>query len=336
MLSKYDISRLQDLPIEQVAQALQITVSRHKALCPFHDDSRPSLTFNRQKNRYRCFVCNASGGSIDLVMHSQNWKFYESCCWLSRQFGLNLTHDCGFLEPKPLRQQPKKAHPVPQPVIDLHYLEGLMAHPYLSAQARQFLFDQRKISPSVVQMCGLSSISQPVPMSGNPNGSWFNAPSLLIPYRDVDGRLLSVQARYLGPKPVAKPVPEPVAEPAEAVEGVEPPRFQFPKGSRCGIFNLNILQNLTPGSVLFISEGVTDCLALLSSGRNAVAIPSATLLKESDARLLAGFSLHMIPDNDLPGNRLFLQLQKLYPGLIHHQLPSQFKDFGEYWLNVKC
>jgi DNA primase (bacterial type) len=66
MLDKIDITKLQELPIESVANALGLTVSHHKSLCPFHNDSHPSLTFSVRKNRYRCFVCDAHGGVIDL------------------------------------------------------------------------------------------------------------------------------------------------------------------------------------------------------------------------------------------------------------------------------
>lgn len=148
---------------------------------------------------------------------------------------------------------------------------------------------------------------------------------MLIPYRDIDGNLLSVQARYLGEK-----VPSSIV-----------PRFQFPKGSHCGIFNLPILKTLTEDSELWITEGVSDCLAMLSSGRKAIAIPSATLLKASDADLLRGLNLHIVPDNDRPGEQLFLDLKELLEThstlnptpstLIRHQLPDGYKDFGQYW-----
>ena len=39
----------------------------------------------------------------------------------------------------------------------------------------------------------------------------------------------------------------------------------------------------------------------------------------------------MYPDQDAPGERLFLQLQKVLPTLVHHQLPEGCKDFGEYY-----
>ena len=156
-------------------------------------------------------------------------------------------------------------------------------------------------------------------MTGNPNGSWFNAPSLLIPYRDTDGRLLSVQARYLG-------------------SDKSKPRFQFPKGNVCGIFNLPVLTTLGNGEPLFITEGVTDCMAMLSAGHKAIAIPSATLLKPKDVELLKGLNLHMFPDADEPGERLFFKIKELLPQITHHQLPSGIKDFGQLWAsrNVKC
>ena len=40
----------------------------------------------------------------------------------------------------------------------------------------------------------------------------------------------------------------------------------------------------------------------------------------------------MFPDNDVPGERLFLQLKEVLPSLVHHQLPAGCKDFSDYYL----
>jgi DNA primase len=99
-----------------------------------------------------------------------------------------------------------------------------------------------------------------------------------------------------------------------------------------------VLNLLKPGEELFITEGCSDCWAMLSAGHKAVAIPSATLFKPKDAEILSTFGsqlsteFHMWPDNDAPGERLFLQLQKVLPSLVHHQLPLGCKDFSEYYL----
>ena len=130
------------------------------------------------------------------------------------------------------------------------------------------------------------------------------------------------------------------------------PRFRFPSGSQCGIYNLPVLNRLKPGDELWITEGASDCWAMLSAGHKAIAIPSATLLTKKDIELLKHFGdrppvircaahsgdsplaiqFHMYPDRDAPGERLFLQLQQVLPSLQHHQLPPGCKDFSDYFL----
>ena len=284
MISLDSIQQVRALPIEQVAEKLGLGVSRHKALCPFHSDRHPSLTFNRRRNSYRCFVCGAYGGPIDLAMRLTGLPFAEAVRYLGQLFDIEIEGQSAEMrtEVTPRRVVPAPK-PEPEPRVDTRHLAMLVAQPYLSDEARRFLFEQRKLHPAVIRWLGISSISSPVPMSGDYRSSWFNAPALLIPYRDVEGRLLSVQARYLGEEP-------------------EKPRFQFPRGSRCGIFNLPVLGLLKPDEELWITEGVTDCMAMLSSGRKAIAIPSATLLKQPDVVLLAslshrlGTTFHSYPD----------------------------------------
>lgn len=323
MFTTYDIEKIKALSVEDVACRLGLPVSRHKALCPFHNDRHPSLTFDLRRNRYRCFVCNASGNPVDLVMKSQGWNFREACQWMAKEFGVVTSDDFSFFT---LRQPTHAALPssqaaAPPPPVDTRHLETLMSHPHISQEARRFLYDERGIAPRVVELTGLSSISQPTPMSGNPNEPWFNSPSLLIPYRNIDGKLLSVQARYLGTG--------------------KQPRFQFPRGSTPSIFGMQLLPTIGYGDELWITEGVTDCLAMMSSGKQAIAIPSATLLKSKDASLLSTWvdalhlQLHMYPDNDAPGVKLFLELQKHFPTLQHHLLPSRFKDYGDFWIEMK-
>ena len=118
------------------------------------------------------------------------------------------------------------------------------------------------------------------------------------------------------------------------------PRFRFPQGSQCGIYNLSVLNMLKPGEPLFITEGCSDCWAMLSAGHKAIAIPSATLLtnevrgKMEEVRSKFAIQFHMYPDRDEPGERLFLQLQEVLPSLVHHQLPLGCKDFSDYYIKT--
>ena len=304
-MDKFELQKLRDLPIEGVAERLGLRVTRHKALCPFHDDRHPSLSFRVSKNTYRCFVCGASGGTIDLVMHHLHVDFKEACRWLADENNIILEE-----------WKPQPSAISLQPSFDACRYERFFERPWLNDEARRFLFDERRLDPRVVRWCRLTS------WRDRQGVAW-----LQTPYYDCEGKLVGVQNRNL-------------------VKGAIP-RFRFPQGSVCGIYNLPVLNLLKPGEQLFITEGCSDCWAMLSAGHKAIAIPSATLLtqdvrsKMADGRSNSslftlnsslGITFHMYPDRDAPGERLFLQLKQLLPSLVHHQLPPDCKDFSDYYL----
>jgi DNA primase len=49
-----------------------------KALCPFHNDSRPSLDIDPKRQRYRCWSCGAHGDSFKFVEHMEKVSFIEA------------------------------------------------------------------------------------------------------------------------------------------------------------------------------------------------------------------------------------------------------------------
>jgi len=307
-MTKFELQKLRDLPIEGVAERLGLRVERHKCLCPFHEDKRPSLTF--KNNKYKCWACGESGGTIDLVMKllplgggREGASFKEACQWLgSDQF---IVHSAESI-----------VKSAPSVTFDAKRYEKYFEHPWLSPEARHFLFEERKLDERVVRWCRLTS--------------WRDRkgiPWLQIPYFNREGKLIGVQNRNL----------------QSSIFNLQSsaPRFRFPRGSQCGIYNLPVLNLLKPGEDLYIAEGCSDCWSLLSAGHKAIAIPSATLLTREVVEQLSIFnsqlsiSLHMFPDRDTPGERLFLQLQKVLPSLVHHQLPPDCKDYSEYYLKVK-
>lgn len=101
-----------------------------------------------------------------------------------------------------------------------------------------------------------------------------------------------------------------------------------------------ILKKLSKGDDLYISEGVTDCMALLSAGLNAVALPSATIIPEDDLYLIRDFNLKMYTDMDenWTGLECFYKLESYFikiGGNIEKQiLPIGFKDYGAYYAST--
>ena len=337
MLEKSTLLQFRHLPIETVAGRLGLHVARHKSLCPFHDDHHASMSFSTSRNTFRCFVCGASGGTIDLVMRHLGKSFPEACRWLADANNVILE------EYKP--QTPADGKPA-RP-FDASRYGRLFEHPWLSDKAQRFLFEERRLNPRVVAWCRLSS------WTDRYGTNW-----LQIPYFDQDGRLIGIQNRNLDYRKAENEVfhekdksdKEVFHERDKAEKEVfhekdkaekEVPRFRFPYGSRCTIYNLPVTVMLRPGEPLYITEGASDCWAMLSAGHKAIAIPSATLLGNADKRLLKdlaerlGTTFHMFPDRDAPGERLFMQLKEVLPQLEHHQLPVGCKDFAEYYLSFE-
>ena len=373
-MDKEQLQRLRSLPVEAVAERLGLRVVRHKSLCPFHDDHHASLSYSPSRNTFRCFVCDARGGTIDLVMRHLNMSFPDACRWLAN--GTNIILDT-YRPRTPTVDRPTRP-------FDAARYARLFEHPWLSDEARTFLFTERRLNPRVVSWCRLTS------WTDRQGTHW-----LQTPYFDASGQLIGLQNRNLdygkqkgdegeetradnkqgqgvegkqgqavegdgkqgqgsegkqGQAGDGKQEQAVEGEQGQAVkgeskkwqgsEGREAPRFRFPYGSRCTVYNLPVTAMLRLGEPLFITEGCSDCWAMLSAGHKAIAIPSATLLSQADKALLRdlaqrlGTSFHMFPDRDAPGERLFMQLREVLPGLQHHQLPMDCKDFAEYYVSA--
>ena len=322
-MDRLELQKLRDLPIEGVAERLGLRVTRHKALCPFHDDHHASLSFKVSKNTCRCFVCmTKSIGPIDLVMRHLHVDFKAACRWLADEHNIILE------EWKPQLSSPRGGRE--GVTFDACRYERFFEHPWLNDEARHFLYDERRLDPRVISWCRLTS--------------WKDkqqVPWLQIPYYDREGRLVGVQNRNLTPSKPPRGEAFEHSPSGETEGGRGLPRFRFPQGSQCGIYNLPVLNLLKPGEQLFITEGCSDCWAMLSAGHKAIAIPSATLLKKRDVAQLSilnsqlSIKFRMYPDRDEPGERLFLQLKELLPSLEHLQLPPDCKDYSDYYLAHK-
>ncbi len=199
-MNKFDLQPLRNLPIEEVAERVGLEVIRHKALCPFHDDHHASLSFNTRRNTYRCFVCDAHGGTIDLVMQTLHKDFRQACAWLSNN----------SIEP----HQTHSTHSTHKP-FDASRYERFFQRPYLSPAARKFLFEERQLDPRVVRWCRLTS------WRDRDGIEW-----LQIPYYDRDGHLVGIQNRNLNYHPDPQP-----STLNSSLLTPHSPRFRFPAGS---------------------------------------------------------------------------------------------------------
>ena len=59
-------------------------------VCPFHDDSNPSMSVSREKQIYKCFSCGASGNIYNFLMDYEHIDFKEALSKLSSKLGINI------------------------------------------------------------------------------------------------------------------------------------------------------------------------------------------------------------------------------------------------------
>ena len=356
MINKFDIQKLRELDILQVADLLGMGLRNKRALCIHHDDHHPSLAFNVRKNTCHCYSCGFSADTIALVRERLNLGFSEACRWLADHFDVYIADEhrdthrkdvkkavtasdrrlaslrAHFAETHVSHGHPSSAY-VAQASVDVEFYQQMFRQMHLSESGRRFLFEERLLTPEALKVCHIVSTEQSVCMARVGCGV-FDGPSLIFPYFDQEGRLVSVQSRYLGKKKSELSFDMNKVSLDEA-KPKEIPRFKFAPGSHRMIYGLDRLKDYPPGEPLLITEGPSDCWAALTLGFHAIAIPSATLFDRSFQGLLAGRNLHIFPDQDEAGLSLYFELKQALPSLVYHQLPEGCKDLSEYYLKLR-
>ena len=356
MIQKYDIQKLRELDILQVADLLGMGLRNKRALCIHHDDHHPSLAFNVKKNTCHCYSCGFSADTIGLVRERLNLGFSEACRWLADHFDVYIADekygnsaryadkcaDKKVLTASDRRMASLRAHfaethvshgHVAPSAVDVEFYQQMFRQMHLSESGQRFLFEERLLSPEALKVCQIVSTEQSVCMARVGRGM-FDGPSLIFPYFDQEGRLVSVQSRYLG-KPKSESSFDMEKVSIDEVKPKEIPRFKFAPGSHRMIYGLDRLKDYPPGEPLLITEGPSDCWTALTLGIHAIAIPSATLFDRRFQGLLAGRNLHIFPDQDEAGLSLYFELKKAFPRLVYHQLPEGCKDLSEYYLKLR-
>lgn len=368
MINKFDIQKLRELDILQVADLLGMGLRNKRALCIHHDDHHPSLAFNVKKNTCHCYSCGFSADTIGLVRERLNLGFSEACHWLADHFDVYIGDDrygnsakygksvkygnaaryadkCAdkkVLTASDRRMASLRAHfaethvshgHVASSSVDVEFYQQMFRQMHLSESGQRFLFEERLLSPEALKVCQIVSTEQSVCMARVGRGV-FDAPSLIFPYFDQEGRLVSVQSRYLG-KPKSESSFDMEKVSIDEAKPKEIPRFKFAPGSHRMIYGLDRLKDYSPDEPLLITEGPSDCWTALTLGIHAIAIPSATLFDRRFQGLLAGRNLHIFPDQDEAGLSLYFELKKALPSLVYHQLPEGCKDLSEYYLKLR-
>lgn len=121
----------------------------NQCICPFHNDTNPSLKINEEKGIFKCFVCGEAGDSISFVQKFEKVEFVEA---LKKSATiLNIPLDNYLDTPK---KNPKKemGHRVLKAAQRLY--EKLARSPQYESVLNNFIKD-RKLSVEIAEKFGL-------------------------------------------------------------------------------------------------------------------------------------------------------------------------------------
>ena len=69
---------------------LKKSASNYLGVCPFHNDTKPSLSVNSSKGIYKCFVCGEGGDAIRFIMRIKNQTFRDTILELALKYKIEL------------------------------------------------------------------------------------------------------------------------------------------------------------------------------------------------------------------------------------------------------
>ena len=81
--------------VEVIGRRLQLNKkgANFWCLCPFHDDSNPSMAVNQDRQFFYCFVCQESGNAIHFLRQYENLEFVDAIETLATSIGLTVPYE---------------------------------------------------------------------------------------------------------------------------------------------------------------------------------------------------------------------------------------------------
>jgi len=295
-------------------------------LCPWHDDTHPSLQVNPERQSFKCWVCDIGGDVFTFVMKMEGVGFPEALRILAEQAGIPLT--AAF--------QPGLSGGEKQDLYHaMAWVEGQYHRCLLDSGeaegARRYLAD-RGIRPESIRRfrLGFAPATAAWILSrlgpGRPNApmleklgilvrssfgpGWYDRfrGRLLFPIHDWQGRPIGFGGRVL--PGVDTP------QPAKYINSPETPLFAK---SRV-LYGLDLArEGIRRTKQVLVMEGYTDCILAHQMGfDNAVAV-LGTALGEEHIRILRRWAdrIVLVLDGDEAGQRRAAEVLSLF---VSHNL----------------
>ncbi|MBA3607022.1 MAG: toprim domain-containing protein [Chthoniobacterales bacterium] len=322
--------------IEACGVALKREGNDFVGLCPFHEDTRPSLRVTQSKGLFRCPACGATGNVIQFVARKENLTEREAALKLCASIpGVVRGADLPAAAAAPTTAANKSL------AVDEATRAKLLARVaafyaktlFKDRAGLDYLKTRRLDDPATLETFGVGycngSMRNALPKSGelieqlkaigilNSKGNEIFYGRVVVPIQDANGNVVSLYGRRWSE---------------------EEPKHLYLRGERRGVFNG--IAARTNQSLLLV-ESIFDALSLWSAGyRNVISLYGKdgwTSDHETLVRQNGIIEIILALDGDARGQAAAEALAARLIGLVKdvHRVtwPERVKDANEFFLS---
>ncbi|MFK7960131.1 MAG: DNA primase [Phycisphaerales bacterium] len=269
----------------------------HVGVCPFHDDSSPSMHVVSHKGPgfYKCFACGASGDCFTFVKEYHRIEFREALQMLAERAGIPLQPLGGRGSSGRTSDQPTRNDLLEACRFALGFFRQTLAHPQRGTTGRDVI-EQRGISPEMVEAFGIGyappgfdNLRERIEQSDIAVRSAVGAG--LLKRRDSGGNYDAFRNRLMFP--IGDEMGRPVAFGARIIDPEDTPKYLNSPETRifnksATLFGLHLARRaIVDAGHAIITEGYTDVIACHQAGVANVVGTLGTALTPDHAERLA-------------------------------------------------
>ena len=289
----------------------------YKAVCPFHDDTNPSLVVSPEKQFFKCFVCGTSGTAISFVQKYEKMSYGEAIKKVADIVGYHPEGLDSIARPKKVDERRESllkclhdlslyyqfALNTPEGKEGLDYFESRkldapirnkykLGYAYKDGKATINYLQKKGHSIKTIEDTGIAK------MISVGNYADMNEGRVVFPICDIDGNVIGFSARRLVNDDTAKYMNTPES-------------YLFHKSSN--LYNIHIAKDAAKlKGYIYICEGFMDVYALSKIGIDAAVAIMGTALTNEHIQILRGLNveIRLCLDGDLPGQSAMMKISK--------------------------
>ena len=289
----------------------------YKAVCPFHDDTNPSLVVSPEKQFFKCFVCGTSGTAISFVQKYEKISYGEAIKKVADIVGYHPEGLESIARPKKVDERKESlvkclhdlclyyqfALNTPEGKEGLDYFESRkldaplrnkykLGYAYKDGKATINYLQKKGHSIKTIEDTGIAK------MISVGNYADMSEGRVVFPICDIDGNVVGFSARRLKDDDTAKYMNTPES-------------YLFHKSSN--LYNIHIAKDAAKlKGYIYICEGFMDVYALSKIGIDAAVAIMGTALTSEHIQILRSLNveIRLCLDGDLPGQSAMMKISK--------------------------